>query len=416
MPRGWTVAVLVVAYSVPPLTAQEWTRFRGPNGSGVSSATTIPTQWTEKDHNWKVKLPGVGHSSPVLWGKRIFLTSGEEATGKRFVLCLDAADGRTLWTRTYPGSTHRKHALNSLASATPAVDAERVYCCWASPKEYLVLALDHDGKEAWRKELGPHQSGHGFGSSPIIHEDLLIVPNEHSGDSCILALDCKTGAVGWKAPRDKEPSWATPCVYRPKDGPAQLIVTNYRSGIVALDLLDGKKLWGLDVFDKRHVESSIGSPIVAGDLVLGACGWLAVRMEVIAVRPDASATKAEKVYTLQRSMPLCTTPLVKGNLLFLWSDEGIVTCADVATGKVHWRERVEGTFYASPVCVGERLYNVNTDGEVHVLAAAKAFRQLARNTLGEKTHSTPAVAGGRMYLRTFSHLISIGGKGAKGGR
>jgi outer membrane protein assembly factor BamB len=395
-----------------PLTAQEWTRFRGPNGSGVSAATTVPPAWTAKDHNWKVKLPGKGHSSPVLWGRRIFLTSGEEATGKRFVLCLDSADGRTLWSRAYPAPKHRRHALNSLASATPAVDAERVYCCWASPKEYLIVALDHDGKEVWRKDLGGHQSGHGFGASPIIHEDLLIVPNEHNGDSCILALDCKTGAVRWRAARDKEASWATPCVYRGKDGAAQLIVTNYRSGIVALDAKSGEKRWGLDVFDKRHVESSIGSPVVAGDLVLGCCGWLAVRMEVTAVRPDAAGTKAEKVYTLQRAAPLCTTPLVKGELLFLWSDEGVVTCADVATGKVHWRERVEGTFYASPVCVGERVYNVNTDGEVHVLAAAKEFRQLARNALGEGTHSTPTVAGGRMYLRTFTHLISIGNKNA----
>ncbi len=412
------LAVSSLAALVAPaaLAAQEWTRFRGPNGSGVSDAATVPTRWTEKDHNWKVKLPGVGHSSPVLWGKRIFLTSGDEKSGERLVLCLDTADGRTLWSRTYPGMKHGKNSLNSFASATPAVDARHVYGCWASPKEYLVVALDHDGKEVWRRDLGPHRSGHGFGASPIVHADLLIVPNEQNVAGCVVALDRTTGKERWRAPRGKEASWATPCLHPRKDGTVDLIVTNYKRGITALDVRTGKERWAVDVFDKRHVESSIGSPVVVGDLVLGCCGWLAVRMEVIAVRPDPSGRTAqvEKVYALQRSMPLCTTPLVKGDLLFLWSDEGIVTCADVATGKVHWRERVEGTFYASPVCVGDRLYNVSTDGEVHVLAAARAFRHLARTALGEGTHSTPAVAGGRMYLRTFAHLISLGGKSAAG--
>jgi outer membrane protein assembly factor BamB len=169
------------------------------------------------------------------------------------------------------------------------------------------------------------------------------------------------------------------------------------------------------VFDKRHIETPIGSPVVAGDLVLGTCGWLGVRQEVVAVRPGSAdeKTKAAEVYRLDRSAPLCTTPLVQGDLLFLWSDGGMVTCADVQTGKVHWRERVPGSYYSSPVCVGERLYGVSRDGEVVVLAASKRFEVLARNPLGEGSHSTPAVADGRLYVRTFSHLISIGGKKSK---
>src|SRR5262245_17947998 len=121
-----------------PIEAQEWTRFRGPNGSGVSPADTIPSRWTAKDYRWKVELPGTGHSSPVLWGKRIFLTSGDEATGKRLVVCLRAGDGTRIWLREFAAERHRKHADNSFASATPAVDERHLYLCWGTPKEYIV--------------------------------------------------------------------------------------------------------------------------------------------------------------------------------------------------------------------------------------------------------------------------------------
>jgi outer membrane protein assembly factor BamB len=139
-----------------------------------------------------------------------------------------------------------------------------------------------------------------------------------------------------------------------------------------------------------------------------------VRQEVVAVRPESGdeKAKAREVYRIDRSAPLCTTPLVRGELLFLWSDGGTVTCADVRTGEVHWRERVPGSYYSSPVCVGDHLYGVSREGEVVVLAAAKRFELVARNALGEWSHSTPAVADGRLFVRTFSHLISLGGKKA----
>jgi outer membrane protein assembly factor BamB len=409
--RLHSAGCVVCAILTSTATSQEWTRFRGPNGSGVSSANTVPIRWTEKDFNWKVELPGVGHSSPVLWGERIFVTSGDEATGERLILCLRMQDGRRLWSRGFAGARHGKHQDNSFASATPAVDERHVYLCWGSPKEYLVVALDHDGKEVWRTDLGPFRSGHGFGASPIVHEDLLIVPNDQDGQSALFGLDRATGNVRWKVPRRSKASYTTPCVYQPKGQPAELIFTSYEHGISALDPKTGRTNWELDVFHKGHVETAIGSPVVAGDLVLGTCGWLGVRQEVVAVHPGASAgDKGREVYRILRSVPLCTTPLVKDHLLFLWSDAGIVTCADVQTGEVYWRERVPGSYYSSPVCVGKALYGVTRDGDAVVLAASKRFEQLARNPLGEGSHSTPAIAGGRMYLRTITHLISLGGR------
>jgi outer membrane protein assembly factor BamB len=390
--------------------AQEWPRFRGPNGSGVSAAT-LPVRWTDKDYNWKVKLPGTGHSSPVLWGERLFVTCAEEDTGKRLLVCLRAADGERLWLRDFPGEKHGKHADNSFASSTPAVDERRVYVCWGGPKDYLVAALDHDGKEVWRTDLGSFRSGHGFGPSPIVHEDLLVVPNDQDGRSSLVGLESATGKVRWQIPRKSKATYTTPCVRQPKGRPAELIFSNYEHGITSLDPKTGQVNWEMDVFDKGHIETGIGSPIVAGDLVLGTCGWLGVRQEVVAIRPPAPGAdgKPQEVYRLTRSAPLCTTPLAAGDLLFLWSDQGMVTCADTATGQVHWRERVAGSYYASPVCAGNYLYNVSRDGDVVVLAASKKYELAVRNTLGEGSHSTPAIAGGRMYLRTFTQLISIGG-------
>src|SRR5262245_37537027 len=266
--------------------AQEWTRFRGPNGSGLGVGV-FPARWTDKDYAWRVRLPGPGHSSPVLWSTRLFLTCGDDATGKRVVLAMDAGSGRTLWTRELAGAKHGKHADNSFASATPAVDERHVYVSFATPKEYLVVALDHDGAEKWRTDLGPFKAGHGFGASPIVHDDLVIVPNDQDGASFLAGLDRANGAVRWKTPRQGRSTYSTPCVFQPGRGQAQIIFTNYEHGITSLDPRTGAKNWETDVFSKGHIESSIGSPIVAGDLVIGGSGWLGVKKEVVAIRPAA---------------------------------------------------------------------------------------------------------------------------------
>ncbi len=392
-----------------PLLGQEWTRFRGPNGAGVSK-TQIPVEWSDANIRWKVELPGIGHSSPVIWGERLFLTSGDEESGRRLLLCLDRENGKTLWTREYPANKHGKHALNSFASPTPALDAERVIHCFATPEEFWVIALTHEGKELWRRNLGPYKSGHGYGSSPILVDSLVIVPNEQAGPSSLMVLDAATGAIRWQIDRDSQVHFYTPCVYQ-RNGRTELIFTNWEQGIAAFDLQTGETRWSADVFDKRHIESSIGSPVIAGDLIVGVCGWLGHGNEVLAVRPpppDGSTTTAEKVYRIERGAPLCTTPLVTNGLLFLWSDNGVVACADATSGESYWLRRVGGTFYSSPVAAGDFVYNISTEGEVIALAASQEFRIAARNRLDEGSHATPAIVDGVMYVRTFSKLLAIG--------
>ena len=402
--------ICIVAFAAAkPTGAQEWCRFRGPNGSGRNGATSIPATWTADDYNWRVALPGIGHSSPVVWGDSILITSGVEKEGTWIVLCLKTSDGSIIWQKSFPATTYKKNPLSSYASSTPAVDKDRVYTTWATPAAYIVLALDRrTGDEVWRRDLGPFVAQHGFGASPLLYGDSLIVPNDQDGPSFVIALDRATGETRWKTDRlSKQAAYSTPIIYQPSAGPSQLILTGGAHGISSYNPETGKKNWQLDVLKDRVV----GSPIVAADLLIAGCGAGAGGKQVVAARPGQPEKNIEPevVYEFKGSLPYVPVPVACGPLVFLWSDTGVVTCADAQTGKVHWRERLGGKFYGSPICVGDRLYCMSCTGEMVVLAAADQYKLLGRMKLDELGYSTPAVADGAMYLRTFSHLISIGG-------
>ena len=404
------LTVLFLSQATLAADADNWPRFRGPNGAGTSDAATIPTQWAEKDYNWKVELPGGGHSSPVVWGDRIFVTSGLADTGRRIILCLKAADGSVLWKREYESPVCKMNSLNSYGSVTPPVDQDYVFVAWAVPAKYTVVALDHNGREVWQRDLGPWVSQHGHGPSPMVWGDLVIVPNDQDGKSFLVALDRKTGETRWQAERKSgKAAYATPCLLGPADSP-EIVLGSTAEGMYGIDAKTGKPLWAApDVFpDPKRV---VASPVVVGGLILGQCGEGGAGLHVVAVRPPAKqGEKAEVAWKVTQSAPYVPMPVVRGNLVFLWSDSGTVACVRAASGEEVWREKVGGNYFGSPVCVGGRLYCISTKGEVVVLAAAEKYELLARNPLGEKSHATPAIAGGRMYLRTWSHLISVGGK------
>lgn len=410
---GLLVSLVVLAALVleSPARAdgQNWPRFRGPNGQGIGQATTIPVKWTEKDYNWKVELPGGGHSSPVVWGEKIFVTSAEAKTAKRIILCLSAADGRTLWKREFESEVCHLNSLSSYAVTTPPVDAERVYFSWGTPDDCPVIVLDHNGKEVWRRDLGPFKSQHGHGPSPTLFDGLLVVPSEQQEGSFLIALDAATGKTRWQVDRaSAKAAYSTPCVYRPEGGLAQLIFTSTAHGVASIDPATGKVNWEAgDVFPLRVVSS----PVIVGDLILGTCGTGGRGRSIVAVRPPAggSGAKAQVAWEIRKDAPYVPTGVTRGDLVFVWSERGVVQCLRAATGKVVWRERVGGNYFGSPVRVGDRLYCISMQGDVVVLAAAEQFKLLAKNPLGERSQATPAVAGGWMYLRTTSHLISIGG-------
>jgi outer membrane protein assembly factor BamB len=434
------VRLLIVACACcAPLTARPaaagdngWTRFRGPNGSGVSDAAA-PVTFAEADFDWKVELPGTGHSSPVMWRDRVYVTTADEDAGRRLLVCVDAADGKVAWEHPFELKPFRKHGDNSYASSTPAVDDEHVYVQWTTQESFTVLAVAHNGTEAWRAELGGYKTQHGGGGSPVVHGGLVIVnlDQDEPGASFVAALDCATGDVRWKTPRASTRfSTSTPCVYTTDAGQEQLVFTTHANGFTALDPATGKVLWELPgVFAQRVVSS----PVVGPGVVLGACGEGPGGVLTVAVRPpgassspapagqavtagakpdggDGRAAKPEVAYRLTEKVPYVPTPIVYKDRLFTWSDGGTITCHDAATGARVWQEDVKGAFFGSPVCAGGNLYCVSKRGEVVVVRAADKFELLGRNDLGEASHATPAVAGGRLVLRTTSHLISVGGK------
>lgn len=414
-------AMLTLWASMAGAADSEWSRFRGPNGSGISEAVTVPVTWTAGDYNWTVKLPGIGHSSPVVWGERVFVTSGDPDTAKRVILCFHRADGRVLWHREYPSQTFVQHQDNCYATATPAVDAAGVVVTWTSPKEVVLLALDLDGGEVWRRDLGPFVGQGASGVSPVFCEDLVVLANEQddlkldpneksteAGISFLIAVDRKTGKTRWQVDRPTTFGGSgTPCLRQTEDGRQELILVSIARGVTAVDALTGRINWELDLKLRGRV---VISPVVEAGLVFAGSGWSLQGEQCIAVRPGSPAREPVVAYKVTRSVPMVPTPLVKDGRLFLWSDSGIVSCLKAANGELIWRERVGGEFYGSPVWVNGRLYCIAKNGEVVVLAASDKFEAVSRVPLGELSYATPAIAGGVMYLRTRSQLFSLGGK------
>jgi outer membrane protein assembly factor BamB len=410
--RGYWFTFWLFFLSIASASGENWSRFRGPDGAGQSENSTIPSAWTEDDYLWRVELPGIGHSSPVVWENQVIVSSALQTGSKKITQSLRATDGSLLWETRLQAGPYTLGRSTSFDTASPTVDEERVYLTWVSEDRFHVASLDrHTGEELWRRDLGSFKAQHGPGASPIRFEDLLIVPNDQSGPSSALALDPKTGETRWRVDRRTvKTAYSTPAIYRPDSGVAQLILASTAHGISSLDPTTGRLNWELpDVFGTIRVT---GSPVVAGGLIFGQCGSGGSGKGMVAVRPPNGATgkPAEVAYQVEGSIPYVPTPVASGNWLFLWSDSGIVSCIDSRTGERVWRERVGGNYFGSPVRVGDRICCISREGEVVVLAAKPEFQLLGRVDLQEPSHSTPAVADGVIYLRTFSNLMALAAK------
>jgi len=418
--RRFLANLLLVSIILPASVsqAQEWTRFRGPNGQGISDAKTIPVKWTQSDYNWKIELPGGGHSSPVLWGDKIFVTSGDAKTGHSILQALKASDGTVLWQKQYTLTAYRMNKLNSYATSTPAVDADHVYVLWTTPEETILAALDHAGTEIWKRTFEGVQCQHGAGTSPIVCDDKVVFTHEHEitsskdAKSAWIAVDRKTGETRWTLERTTGPktSYSTPCIYTPSGEAPQLIFTSNSHGLTGVDPATGKVIWEIASALPARI---VASPVIADGLLIGACGDGGLGKRLVAIRPgnrDGSIQPAEVYKIDSGTRPYVPTSLSKDGLLFAFYDAGLVSCLRAATGEQIWQEKPAGKFFSSPVCVDGRLYCITMDGDVVVIKAAETYELLAVNPLGETSHAAPAVAGGRMYLRTYSHLFSVGGK------
>ena len=394
-------ALLVAIILMSAVQGQQWTRFRGPNGQGISpplADRTIPLKWSEQDYNWKVKL-----LAPL------------ERTGG-ILLALSTTDGRVLWREQYKLFPYRFHRDNSYATSTPVVDADRVYVLFQTNAETIIAALSHGGDELWQRKLSGMHTQFGAGTSPMLYDDLVVFTHEQwENDKGLegrwIALDRATGQTRWTKKRNnKQESYSTPCVYSPAGAEPQLIFTSEAHGITGVDPHSGETIWELQsVLPAR----AISSPVIAGDLLIGTCGKGGAGIQLSAVRPGSrdGSIKSSLAYTRTgKPAPYVPTPLFKDGLLFTFHDQGDICCMRAGTGELLWCEKPAGRFYGSPVWVNGSLYCMDRAGAIVVIEAASTYKLQAINILGEPSQATPAIAEGKMYLRTYSHLISIGGK------
>jgi outer membrane protein assembly factor BamB len=399
---------MVAMCAASALWADNWERFRGPNGAGQSDATGIPTTWSEKNILWRQSLPGMGHGSPVVWGDRLFLMSADSASGGQIVQAFDALTGKPLWEQRYDSRTYSMHQFNSFASSTPAVDDRHVYVMWYANGRINVAALTHDGDEVWRRDAGSFSEKHGFGKSPIVVGDVVCVANDNEGTSAIVAFDGASGDTRWQLRRTSpaQTVFATPCLFDPSAARKVLLTVSTSTGLAGIDAASGKLLW--EGLAETVPLRCVSSPIVAQGLVFISSGVGGNGKFFVAARPGSEGKGPEEVYRVQQNVPNVPTPVVAGDLLFLWHDRGTVACHDVATGDLHWRERVGGDYHSSPLAIGDRIFCGSRQGEMIVLAADRQFKVLARNPLGEPCHATPAIAHNRLFVRTETELLCVG--------
>jgi outer membrane protein assembly factor BamB len=416
--------------------AQQWPSFRGPSGSGVAVDAQPPTAWsvaTSTNIAWRTDIPGLGHSSPIVWGDRIFLTTAvsdaasarslvlgdsdaagidplnEHSAYQWQVLALDRASGKTVWSRTVHQGLPRvkRHVKGSHASASPATDGRVLVAMLGS--EGLV-AFDMNGKELWRKDLGVLAVGladdptyeWGPASSPVIHGSVVLVQNDRYKDSYLVAFDLQTGKELWRSPRNELPAWATPLVHTATT--PETVVTSSPRFVRGHDLKTGREKWR--VADPEG-QVKVSSPVAAGSLAIVSGGWPPAARPILAIRvADGSIA-----WRHDRGSPYTSTPLVYDGLVYILTDNGILSAYQVSDGVRIYQQRVSrdsGSFSASPVAAGGRLYLASEDGKVFVVRAGRAFELLAANDMGEALMATPAVAGSMLLVRTSGHLYALG--------
>lgn len=412
MRRLLLLSSLSLALSLPLSTASDWPRFRGPNGTGAVDGT-LP-EMNAKALLWKVAIPGKGVSSPIVIGNKVFAQSATDDGSKRLLSCLDAASGKQLWTRELPGKSAKKHPKNSLASGTPASDGERVYCTAWDGESLSLHAYDLSGKELWTQALGSYASQHGPGHSPAVYGGTAYINVDQDGGATLMAFDAKSGEKKWAA--DRKPhraSYSTPFWLERPGKPAELVLGT-TTEVTAYDPATGKVVWAYPIQWPAGTMPLrvVGSPISAGGLVICYCGDGGGSRYAVGIDPERQSP--EKVWELKKGTPYVPCMLTKGDLLFWIGDNGVASCAEVKTGKVLWQERVSvKDVTASPVLVGDEILVIAETGQWYVLKAGPEFELLRKGELGQPVSASPAVADGKLFVRSATHLICYGKKTAK---
>ncbi len=423
--------------------AQNWPQFRGPLASGVAEGKSAPVKWdAEKSTNikWKTPIPGLSHSSPIVWGNKVFITTAVSSLPKdetRFglygdvapvkndpkhtwkVYCLDKQTGKILWERVaYEGIPKvKRHPKSTHAASTPATDGKHIIALFGSEGLYCY---DANGKLLWKQDVGVLDAGWFYdpdyqwehGSSPIIYKNLVILQADLQKNSFIAAYDLKTGKQVWKTPREEISSWGTPTVYEGKTR-AELI-TNGTKAVRGYDPLTGKELWRLT----PSSEITTPTPFVALDLIFVTSGYRPMQ-PIYAIKPGASGDISLKegkessefiAWSKTRGGPYMPTPIVYSELLYVCSNNGVLTAYNARTGERVYQQRLAdrgGAFTASPIASDGKIYLSSEDGEIFVVKAGSKHELLAVNPIGEVLMATPAISDGILIVRGINHVFAV---------
>jgi outer membrane protein assembly factor BamB len=393
--------------------ADNWPRFRGPNGTGVAPDKDIPVQWTAADVLWKIGLPGHGNSSPIVWDDKIFVQSASLDGKERLLLCLSLADGKTLWSKSLSGNRAGTHKKNTLASSTPAADGERVYALFWDGTAISLHAFDFKGNPLWEYNLGSFRSQHGNGASPVVYDGKVFVNNDQDGRAELVAVDAKTGTLAWKAKRDPERTcYSTPFLREKADGGSELVVAS-TGGLTGYDPKTGAVNWNWVWHFTGKRLRTVGSPITTGGLVLAQSGDGDGSRHTVTVKLGGKGDLGREALAWEStrgSGAYVPCLLASGEYLYRINDKGQAACLVAATGKEVWSESLGGDTSASPVLIDGKVYALTESGDVYVFRAAPKFELLGKSTMGETVIATPAVSQGRLLIRGSEHLFCIGKK------
>ncbi|MCK5067064.1 MAG: PQQ-binding-like beta-propeller repeat protein [Bacteroidales bacterium] len=425
---------------------QQWPQFRGPFASGIVESDQLPDHWdinTGENIRWKMKIPGLGHSSPVIWEDKLFVTTaisgsgsdslkvglygdidevGDRSVHEFRVYCIDKKSGEVLWEQLAHRGIPRteRHTKSSHANPTPATDGKYVVAFFGSEGLYCY---DFEGKLVWKKDFGRMNAGPytdpdvewGFASSPIIHENRVIVQSDIVGDGFLVSLDLNTGKEIWRTPREDVATWSTPNFYN-QEGHRQIVVNGY-SHIGGYDFDTGEELWKLS----NSGDAPVPTPVFAHGLIYihGSHGRY---QPIFAIRPGAegditldkskdSTTNEFIVWSIKRGAAYMPTNLIYGDYLYNLRMNGNITCFEALTGEVVYKERIPEAMgiTASGVASNGKLYYSTEQGDVVVVAAGPEFRIISRNPMEDLIMASPAISGDMIYFRTQHYLVAVGG-------
>ncbi len=430
--------VIIISYSTATAKTPNWPQWRGPDGRGVSEEKGLPAEWSgTKNVKWKTPINGRGHSSPFIWGKKIFLTTsvdGETIPGRTpgvthklsdgsdfvhpdavganlkhtfKVVALDRDTGKILWERVaYEGPVHdSRHKKASFASSTPATDGKYVFAFFGSEGLY---AYDFNGKLLWKQDLGKLGTASvGYGVSPILYKNLVIMQCDESGmKSFIAGFDKKTGKEVWRVARKVDVTWTSPVLVRA--GNRMELVTAAAEAIIAYDPLTGKELWR----HKGLESNAVPTPVVYNDLVVVTSGYPKKIALALKGGGNGDVTGGKQlVWTYNKGTAYVPSPIAYGEYVYLMTGNGSITALDAKTGKVFYeaaRVPKPATFLASPVAFEGKILLTSEEGDTYVLRAGPKHEVLGTNSLGEPVYASPATAGGNIFIRGEKHLYAIG--------